>query len=211
MTIKIEGLSFFYGEKQVLNGINLSVNSGETVGIFGISGGGKSTFLKLVSGLYEVQEGRILIGEGETSQSRRKLVSMVMQNAPLFPASIRDNITCGHHYDDESVNRACEMACLNEWISSLKEGLDAFVGERGSRVSGGQAQRIAIARAILKNAPVVLLDEPVSALDKDTGLAVLDSLTGLTAGKTVLHVSHQTEALKNCSRILRLADGKLVN
>jgi len=209
MRLEITGLSFSYGEKLVLDNINLSVSDREIIGIAGISGGGKSTLLKLISGLYDVQHGAITIGNASTSTERRKLVSMVMQNAPLFPASIRDNITCGHDINDQTVRDACDAAQLTEWIDSLPDGLDTFVGERGSRVSGGQAQRIAIARAIAKNAPVVLLDEPTSALDAATGSAVLASLTGLTAGKTVVHVSHQIETLKGCNRILHLTEGKL--
>ena len=209
MKIQIENLSFSYNEKQVLDNISLTINSGENTGIIGVSGGGKSTLLKLISGLYDVQNGRILLGDSETSFHRRKNVSMVMQNAMLFPASIRDNITCGHDIGEDAIRRACEACHLSEWISTLPEGLDSFVGERGSRVSGGQAQRIAIARAIAKNAEVVLLDEPTSALDSETGAAVLSSLAGLTAGKTVLHVSHRSDALTGCNRILRLENGRL--
>ena len=134
---------------------------------------------------------------------------MVMQNAMLFPASIRDNITCGHDIDEALLGHACDMAQLSEWIARLPDGLDTYVGERAGQVSGGQAQRIAIARAIAKNTPVILLDEPTSALDGDTGIAVMDALACLTEGKTVLHVSHQAEMLKDCDRILRLEGGRL--
>ena len=209
MDIIIENLSFSYGEKLVLDDISLSVRSGETVGIAGVSGGGKSTLLKLISGLYGAQRGRVTIGEARSSPERRKNVAMVMQNAMLFPASIRDNITCGHDMDEDVIRRACETAQLSGWISTLPDGVDTFVGERGGRVSGGQAQRIAVARAIAKNAPVILLDEPTSALDGDTGMAVMAALAGLTQGKTVLHVSHQVELLDKYDRILRLDGGRL--
>jgi ATP-binding cassette subfamily B protein/subfamily B ATP-binding cassette protein MsbA len=106
------------------------------------------------------------------------------------------------------IRDACDAAQLTEWISSLPEGLDSFVGERGGKVSGGQAQRIAIARAIAKNAPVILLDEPTSALDNETGAAVIEALANLTRGKTVLHVSHRPETLIGCDRILRLEGGR---
>ena len=148
MNISIENLSFAYGGNQVLENINLSIKSGETVGIVGLSGGGKSTLLKLISGLYDVPDGRIIIGESQTSPERRKHVAMVMQNAMLFPASIRDNISCGHDMDKTVLYHACDMAQLTEWISVLPDGLDTFVGERGGQISGGQAQRIAIARAM---------------------------------------------------------------
>lgn len=207
MNISIENLSFTYGENKILDRINLSIQSGEKIGIVGVSGGGKSTLLKLISGLYDVKEGSIAIGKTHTSSDRRKHVAMVMQSAMLFPASIRDNITCGHVMDDAVVHHACDMAQLSKWISTLSDGLDTFVGERGNQISGGQAQRIA--RAIAKNAPIVLLDEPTSALDGDTGTAVMTALAGLTEGKTVLHVSHQASMLSGCERILRLEGGRL--
>jgi len=209
MNVSIQNLSFSYGEKQVLNNIELYIKSCETVGIVGVSGGGKSTLLKLISGLYNVQHGGIAIGKAQTSPERRKNVAMVMQSAMLFPASIRDNISCGHNMDDTIIYHACEMAQLSEWIYALPDGVDTFVGERGGQVSGGQAQRIAIARAIAKNAPVVLLDEPTSALDGDTSIAVMNALASLTKGKTVIHVSHQIEMLAKYDRILRLEGGRL--
>lgn len=209
MRIRIEGLTFAYGDKQILDRMCLSVQTGEAVGIVGVSGGGKSTLLKLVSGLYDLQAGRIELGDAQTSLERRKSIAMVMQSAMLFPASIRDNITCGHDMEDAMVRQACDAAQLNGWISTLPDGLDTYVGERGSQVSGGQAQRIAIARAIAKNAPVVLLDEPTSALDDGTSAAVMSALASLCKGKTVLHVSHRMETLAGYDRILRLEGGRL--
>jgi len=144
-----------------------------------------------------------------SSAERRGQVAMVMQNASLFSATIRDNITCGHAMDESIIRSACDAAQLTEWIDTLPEKLDTFVGERGGKVSGGQAQRIAIARAMAKRAPVVLLDEPTSALDNDTGEAVLTALNRLSEGKTVLHVSHRLETLKDCDRVLRLEGGRL--
>ncbi|MCL2421465.1 MAG: ABC transporter ATP-binding protein/permease [Defluviitaleaceae bacterium] len=209
MSIIISNLHFSYEGKQVLAHINLTVQTGESVGIIGASGGGKSTLLKLVSGLYDVQRGEIVVMNGHTSADRRKHVAMVMQGAALFPASIHDNITCGHDMSEADIRNACDAAQLTEWIATLPEGLNTFVGERGGKVSGGQAQRIAIARAMAKNAPVILLDEPTSALDSDTGDAVIAALAHLSKGKTVLHVSHKPESLTGCDRILRLEGGQL--
>lgn len=209
MSLHINDLSFSYGTKSVLKHITLFVKDGESIGIIGVSGGGKSTLLKLISGLYEVTDGRITINGQPSSDCRRKSVAMVMQNALLFPASIRDNITCGHPIKKDALLHACEAAQLLDWIHTLPDGLDTFAGERGGNVSGGQAQRIAIARAIVKDAPVILLDEPTSALDQTTGAAVMDALINLTKGKTVLHVSHRPESLIGCSRILRLEGGTL--
>ncbi len=209
MSIILQNVSFSYGGKPVLEQIDLNVSSGETVGIIGASGGGKSTLLKLISGLYETQTGSIRIDGVSAAAQRRKAVAVVMQSAMLFPASIRDNITCGHEVQDAVICEACDAASLTDWIKTLPDGLDTFVGERGGKVSGGQAQRIAIARAIVKDAPAVLLDEPTSALDGDTSAAVMTALTYLTRGKTVLHVSHRLETLAGCGRILRLEGGRL--
>lgn len=211
MSIYIENLTFAYGKNLVLNNINLAVETGESIGIIGMSGSGKSTLMKLLAGLYSAQRGIIEVHGACTPKDIRKNVAMVMQNAMLFPASIRENITCGHPMSDEKIWQACEAAQLTGWISLLPDKLDTFVGERGGKVSGGQAQRIAIARAIAKDAPVVLLDEATSALDDDTCNAVLSALKRLTKGKTVVSVSHRPEALTGCSRILRLEGGRLYN
>ncbi len=209
MSILIEKLSFSYGHQLILNQMNLHVATGEALGIVGPSGGGKSTLLKLISGLYDLQSGSIHIADAHTAAERRKVVAMVLQSALLFPSSIRDNISCGHALGDSVIQKACAAAQLSEWIDSLPEGLDTFVGERAGKVSGGQAQRIAIARAIAKDAPVILLDEPTSALDEETSAAVMAALANLTKDKTVLQVSHRPETLRDCTRILRLEGGRL--
>jgi ABC-type multidrug transport system fused ATPase/permease subunit len=159
--------------------------------------------------LYDVQQGEILVENAKTSSQRRKNVAMVMQNAALFPARIRDNIPCGPIIHEDVIRKACEAAQIIEWISSLPEGLETSVGERGHKVSGGQAQRIAIARAIVKNAPVILLDEPTSALDRDTSRHLMTALKKLTEGRTVIHVAHNVETLSGCDRILRVSGGAL--
>lgn len=211
MSIHVENLSFAYGENQVLRDIHLSVETGESIGIIGVSGGGKSTLLKLLAGLYAVQEGIVEVHGARSPEDIRKSVAMVMQNPMLFPASIKENITCGHPMSMDVIRLACDAAQLSDWIATLPDGLDTFVGERGGKVSGGQAQRIAIARAIAKGTPVVLLDEATSALDGDTGNAVLSALESLTKGKTVVSVSHRPEALVGCNRIYRLEGGRLFN
>ena len=209
MSIAIARVHFSYEEKRVLEDINLTIESGETVGIVGVSGGGKSTLLKLISGLYDVCRGEIAVMGARASQERRANVAMVMQSAALFPASVRDNITCGRPIDELAIGRACEAAQLSEWIDSLPDGLNTFVGERGGKVSGGQAQRIAIARAIAKDAPVLLLDEPTSALDEETSASLLGALHDFMRGRTVLNVSHRPESLHGCGRVLRLEGGRL--
>lgn len=193
----------------VAEGLSLSVKKGEHIGIVGDSGCGKSTILKIVAGLYEPDAGRVIV-QGESFPERiREKVALVMQNNSLFPLSVRDNITCGHDIPENTVWEACENASLVSWLGKLPDGLDTYVGERGNQVSGGQAQRIQIARALCKNAPVVLLDEPVSALDRETGHSVLDALHKLTAGKTVIHVTHHQGTLNSTDTIYRMRGGKL--
>jgi len=209
MGIQIEDLSFSYGEKRVLHNICLSVLEGEHIGIIGTSGGGKSTLLKLLSGLYEKQCGTLMVHNAHTPVEIRKQVAMVMQGAQLFPTSIRENITCGHTISDEAVDHAVKAAQLEEWIQSLPDGIHTFVGERGGKVSGGQAQRIAIARAIAKDAPVILLDEAFSALDGATASALLHTFRQITLDKTVVSVSHQKEALLYSNRLYMLDGGCL--
>lgn len=209
MSIQLREISFGYGEKKILDHISLTVREKEHIGILGGSGSGKSTLLKVLAGLYMVKEGYCAV-EGEVLPERiRKQVAMVMQSPGLFPLSIRENITCGHPIAEEKLWEAVRAAQLEEWVKGLPDGLDSLVGERGGNISGGQAQRIAIARAIAKDAPVVLLDEPTSALDGETADALLQTLEHLTEGKTVIHVTHREETIQAYDRILVLKEGKL--
>lgn len=207
--IQLTNLSFSYGETEVLHGLSLDIKEGQNIGIVGESGGGKSTLLKLLSGLYRIQSGFLCVAGEQESEQIQKKVSMVMQEAMLFPVSIRDNITCGHPIASDRLREACEASQLTAWLGTLPNGIDTFVGERGGKVSGGQAQRIAIARAIVKNAPVILLDEATSALDSKTGELLIHAVNHLTKGKTVINVSHRREALIGCDCIYRLTGGKL--
>lgn len=199
--IKITNLSYFYGEKIVLKNINLTVQDGEKIGIIGQSGSGKSTLIKLISGLYKVQNGSIQV-DGKTA--------VVMQSLNLFPLTIRENITCGHKIDDEKIAQAVKIAQLEEWINTLPQGLDTFVGVRGGNVSGGQAQRISIARAIALDAPNLILDEATSALDQNTSEKLIKSMSGWWKNKTVISIAHRKEALEFCSKIYRMEEGELV-
>ncbi len=209
MSVRLRNVSFCYGEKLVLDNISLAVKEKEHIGILGGSGCGKSTLLKVLAGLYPVKEGCCEVAGERMPEGIRKQVSMVMQTPGLFPLSIRDNITCGHPIAEEKVWEAVRAAQLEDWVRGLPEGLDSPVAERGGNLSGGQAQRIAIARAIAKDAPVVLLDEPTSALDGETAEALLRAMDRLTEGKTVIHVTHREETVRNYDRILVLKEGKL--
>ena len=208
--ICLDNISFSYEDNIVIKNLSLKVRPNEHIGIIGDSGCGKSTILKLLAGLYEPDCGKLIIAGESIPQRIREQVALVMQHNCLFPLSIRDNITCGHNIPEKNILTACENASLTQWITSLPKGLDTNVGERGNQVSGGQAQRIQIARALCKNAPIVLLDEPISALDKDTGHSVLSALNKLMAGKTVIHVTHHPETLDSSYTIYRMKGGKLI-
>ena len=209
--VYLDNISFSYGDNMVIKNLALKIKYGEHIGILGDSGCGKSTLLKILAGLYEPDSGKAVISGESLPPKIREQVALVMQHNSLLPLSIRDNITCDHDIEDEIVWAACENASLTKWIETLPKGLDTNVGERGNQVSGGQAQRIQIARALCKNAPIILLDEPVSALDKDTGDSVLDALKKLTDGKTVIHVTHHQETLDSSYVIYRMTGGKLVH
>ena len=209
MGVYLEDITFSYGEHVILSKVSMQVKKGENIGIIGESGCGKTTLLKLISGLYEKQTGILKVaGESEPAEIRKN-VAMRMQTGYLFPTSIRDNITCGHQVEKEKLMKACRAAQLTEWLHSLEDGLDTYVGERGSRVSGGQAQRIAIARALVKDASVVLLDEVTSALDETTEGSLMEALNRLIIGKTVIHVSHRKKVLQNCDRIYKMEAGRI--
>lgn len=185
--VYLDNISFSYENHAVIKNLPLKAKPGEHIGIVRDSGCGKSTLLKILAGLYKPDCRTAVIAGEHFREKIRKQVALVMQNNSLFPLSIRDNITCGHNISEEIVWAACRNASLTKWIESLPNGLDTNVGERGNQVSGGQAQRIQIARALCKDAPVILLDEPVSALDQNTGHSVLDTLHKLMDGRTVIY------------------------
>ena len=198
--IKIENLTYSYDQKVVLKNLNLTIPDGAKIGIIGESGSGKTTLIKLLSGLYEVQQGKI-IAEGK--------MSVVMQGNKLFPFTIKENITCGHEISEEQIWEAVRIAQLEEWIKSLPEGLGTFTGVRGDNVSGGQAQRICIARAIAQNPRILILDEATSALDMETSAHLIQALQNWWKNRTVISIAHRKEALDFCDKIYRLEDGVL--
>jgi len=207
--IELKNVSFAYQEKMVFGGLSLKVEKGEKVGIVGESGCGKSTLLRLIAGLYRPAAGSITVdGESEPEKISQK-VSIVLQTPMLLPLTIRENITMGHIYPEEWIQQVCAASNLTKWIETLPGGIDTYLGDRADELSGGQAQRIAIARAMCKDAKVLLLDEPTSALDGENAAAVLEALDHFGEDKTVLHVTHRPEHLVGYDRILRMEGGKL--
>ncbi len=193
----------------VLKKINLAIPEGAKIGIIGESGCGKSTLLRLLSGLASPSEGTVSVC-GETIPERiTPHISMVMQDSMLMPFTIYENITFGHTVSERKLSEILSAVKLDSWISSLENGVHTYLGDRADELSGGQAQRIAIARAMVKEAPVILLDEPTSALDNATAVDVLTAIDKLSANKTVIHVTHRQEFLDNCTCVYRLNAGVL--
>lgn len=214
--IEFENVVFEYTPGQpVLDQFNLEISKGETIALVGDSGGGKSTIVNLIPRFYEINSGSIKIDgidiRNYSLRSLRKNISVVFQDNFLFSGTIRENIVQGNtNASEEDLKRAVEMAYLGEFIDSLKDGLDTEIGERGILLSGGQRQRIAIARAFIKNSPILILDEATSALDNKSEAIVQKAIENLMKDKTVLVIAHRLSTIKNASRIAVISSGRLV-
>lgn len=206
--IVYRNVSFSYGEQRtVLCGLDLAIGAGETVALVGPSGAGKTTICSLLPRFYEVTGGSILIDgidiRDMTQASLRSLIGIVQQDVFLFGGSLRDNIIYGKLTATEGeIQDAVRRAKLDALAAQLPDGLDTIVGERGVKLSGGQKQRVAIARIFLKNPPILILDEATSALDTETELAIQQSLTELSAGRTVLVIAHRLATVQHAHRIV---------
>ena len=213
--IQIRGAVFSYDGKPAVGPLSLEVQRGEIIGIAGPSGCGKSTLIKLLLGLYHLESGKLQIDDVPLSEIRHEElisnVAVVLQETDLFNFSLRENITMMRDVSPALLKRSCEIACLNEVIARLPEGLDSMVGERGYSLSGGERQRVGIARAICRNAPILLLDEATSALDSATEQKVMQRLMAEYKGeRTMLIVAHRISTLKDADRIVVFDQGRLV-
>ncbi|MBR1977322.1 ATP-binding cassette domain-containing protein [bacterium] len=214
--IKFENINFEYiKNKPVLKNISLDVNKGETVAFVGNSGGGKSTIVSLVPRFYDVISGAIKIDDinirDYTLKSLRENIAVVFQDNFLFSGTIKENILLGkQNASDEEIKNALQMAYLDEFVATLKDGWDTQIGERGMLLSGGQKQRVAIARAFLKNAPIIILDEATSALDNKAEAIVQKAIDNLMKDKTVFVIAHRLSTIQNADKIAVINEGKLV-
>lgn len=202
-------------ERHILNGMSFSVKAGEQIAFVGGSGEGKTTIFKLLCGFYEKNNGQYrLFGhffENWNLEAARNCFSVVSQNVFLFPETIKQNVACGkENATDEEIIEACKNANIHNFIMSLPEGYGTLVGERGVRLSGGQRQRISIARAFLKDAPILLLDEPTSSVDIDAERKIQDAIERISTGKTVIIIAHRLSTVKNAKRIYVVKEGKIV-
>ena len=214
--ISYKNVNFEYvSGKPVLKDINLDVKKGQTIALVGNSGGGKTTMVNLLPRFYDVTSGQILIDGVDirdySLQSLRDKMAVVFQDNFLFSGSIRDNILLGNeNASEKDIEYAVGCACLRDFIKELPEGLDTQIGERGVLLSGGQKQRIAIARAFIKNAPIVILDEATSALDNKSEAIVQQAIDNLMADRTVFVIAHRLSTVRNADKIVVVNYGKIV-
>ncbi|MFC2969961.1 ABC transporter ATP-binding protein [Acidimangrovimonas pyrenivorans] len=219
--ITFDHLSFAYGrEDGGVEDIDLVIHPGEKLGIVGASGAGKSTLVALLLRLYDAEKGRILIGGSDlrevTQESLRRQIAMVTQETAMFNRTARDNILYGRpDATEEEVIAAAKQAEAHDFILGLEDhmgntGYDAFLGERGVKLSGGQRQRIALARAFLKDAPILVLDEATSALDSEVEAQIQEALARVMEGKTVLAIAHRLSTIAEMDRIVVMDGGRIV-
>lgn len=215
-SINLNHVYFEYKEGvPVLKDINLEVKAGTTVALVGNSGGGKTTIVNLIPRFYDVKSGSITIDKTDirdiSLESLRDNIAVVFQDNFLFAGTIRDNILLGKEdATEEEIATAVKMACLDEFINELENGLDTKIGERGSLLSGGQRQRLAIARAFIKNAPVVILDEATSALDNKAEAVVQRAIDNLMQDRTVFVIAHRLSTVQNADKIVVINDGEII-
>ncbi|APJ04667.1 ABC transporter ATP-binding protein [Silvanigrella aquatica] len=214
-SIECKNLNFSYSKRPILINLTIKINFGETVAFVGATGSGKSTFLKLLLRFYEKKSGQILIDGHDISEislyDLRKSIGYVSQDIFLINGTIAENIAYGtFNASQEEIINAAKLAEAHEFIKSFEAGYHSLVGERGQKLSGGQRQRLAIARAILKNPPILILDEATSAVDNETELAIQKSLEKLVIGRTTIIVAHRLSTVRHADKIFVLNKGEII-
>ncbi len=210
--IEFKDVTFSYGEGEVLRHFNLVINKGEKVGLVGLSGSGKSTLVSLLLRLYPVKQGAILIDgvniNDYSLESTRKYFGLVSQDIFLFNDTVRENLTVGDVHTEEEINHALNISYASEFIKDLPEKLNTSIGDRGLRLSGGQSQRLTIARAFLKDRDILLFDEATSALDNESEKIVQAAMERVASHKTVIAVAHRLSTLRDYNKIVMLKEGR---
>jgi ATP-binding cassette subfamily C protein LapB len=215
--IEFRNVKFAYPNRTdaALDGLSFKITAGERVALIGRVGSGKSTIQRLMMGLYQATEGAVLLDGIDLRQldpsDVRRNVACVSQDVTLFYGTLRDNITLGQPYaDDSALVAAADVACMNEFVNRHPRGFDMPVGERGESLSGGQRQAAGLARAVLHNAPILLLDEPTSAMDFSTEAQITTKMSQFAAHTTVVLVTHRTSMLAMVNRVIVIDGGKIV-
>lgn len=214
-TIEYRNVCFSYGNKEVLKGVNLTVNRGEVVAIVGGSGGGKTTLVNLLPRFYDVTSGQILVDGVDvrdfSTPDLRKNIGLVTQDVFLFNETIRENIIAGQsEYSLQKIREALTAANAENFVKNLHNKEEAIVGDRGSLLSGGERQRVSIARAVFKNTPILILDEATSSLDSESEKLVQQALEKLMNGRTTFVIAHRLSTIQNADRIIVLSEGKII-
>ena len=214
--VDFQDITFKYGEETVLKDISLRMNMGEVIALVGMSGAGKTSLVNLLPRFYDVEKGQILIDGHDirkvTFRSLRDQIALVTQQTILFNDTVRNNIAYGniHCCSDQEIIEAAKAAYAHDFIIKLTEGYNTLIGEQGVKLSGGERQRLSIARALLKNAPILILDEATSSLDSDSETEVQKALDQLMKGRTVFVIAHRLSTIRNAHRIIVLSDGQVV-
>lgn len=212
--IEFKNVTFSYGEGDVIKNLNLTINKGEKVGLVGLSGSGKSTVISLLLRLYEIEKGEIHIDgvniQDYSLKDIRHVFGLVSQDIFLFNDTVKENLTTGDKHSDEEIQLALETSYAWEFVKVLPAKLQTSIGDRGLRLSGGQSQRLTIARAFLKNRDVLLFDEATSALDNESEKIVQAALDKVAGHKTVVAVAHRLSTLKDFTRIVVMKDGNKI-
>ncbi len=213
--IKFYDVSFKYNDNYVLENINLDIPAGSTVAIMGTTGSGKSSLVNLIGRYYDISKGRITVDGNDLRDicigDLRRKMSVVAQDTFLFSESISENIRFGKHdASTEEIKKACKDACADEFLENLTQGYDTVIGERGLGLSGGEKQRLSIARALVNDSSILILDDATSALDMETEYNLLKNLNNRTNNATTFIIAHRISAVKNADIILFLEDGHIV-
>lgn len=213
-SIDFKDVEFGYEDDTVINGVSFTAKQGEVTALIGPSGSGKTTLTKLAARFWDIQNGKILLGGEDISQidpeTLLKNYAIVFQDVVLFNASIKDNICIGRKgATDEEVDRVAKIARCDEFIDRMPEGIETVIGENGARLSGGERQRISIARAILKDAPIILMDEATASLDVENESLIQEALSELIKNKTVIVIAHRMRTIRGADKIVLLNQGKI--
>jgi subfamily B ATP-binding cassette protein MsbA len=213
--IEFKNVTFSYGEKIILDNINLKIEKGKTIALVGSSGAGKSTLVDLIPRFHDTVEGEVLIDgvqiENYSLQSLRNQMGIVTQEPILFNDTIANNISLGmDNATEEQIINAAKIANAHNFIMTKEEGYNTTVGERGNKLSGGEKQRLTIARAVLKNPPILILDEATSSLDTESEKLVQDAINNLMNNRTSVVIAHRLSTIRHADEIIVLQKGKIV-